>query len=390
MNSSFLFRLSVYLLVILSACHRDYPDGVSVPGQLSYREGNLVEWQHTFKDQFVHLLKIPNADLSAQTVSYKIVSFLKDDRDDQRLYKILKRNCIDFKIEKNHLVLQSLHKKVVVYKVEYAAKDQTPLSGFLLVPQISDPLLPSFLYVHGHGASADESGFDGTSYVKGVGFERALQGNLVFVPHVRGFAPGNAKEHIKLANELTQKGGELYLTKVALDAMTSQDLLEQLDLTQFGVDAKIDLQKNTIAGVSLGGNIALLAGALDNRFESVEVHGIFIGYEVLFSKYHHFCQHLPQLIGQANIMDSALLIPPRHLVLTFGAKDLYSNGYAKTAVQSLLTSLKKARYPFCIHNDPKAQWDFLESLQVDSDQRCEASHVEVYVDSRKGHEYIEP
>ncbi len=221
-------------------------------------------------------------------------------------------------------------------------------SAFLLIPHEStilnaDKKAPSLIYYHGHGTRRTKSAFDVNNYTRGIGFKAALAGFIVLVPTVRSMEVWD--DHASYTREL-HKEGKSILAQAALDTAHLQTMLE-LDSMQKSYNYKIDPGANAVAGVSFGGQVAHLAGALDDRFEIVSTHGTYYGFEVINSDAHHRCQHLHDIEGVANIFDISMLIPPRILHVGIGDNDKFYNDFSVTAINRLTTNYKTAGLTIC-------------------------------------------
>jgi len=235
-------------------------------GSLSYQGDSLRLWQKKISVQLPKLLNLSQEDLQARYIYAKKDSYIKDDQSDPHWPS----------------------NGIKIYTVTFPGYDGYPISALLLIPSIKKfSKVPTVIYYHGHSASKEDAAFNQKHYLKGMGYQWAKQGYLVLVPTIRGFENNN-KDHQKIALNL-EKRGKHFLSTLALDALYAQDFLEKMPLSEWEIPLKIDTTRNSLVGVSLGGQLALLAGALDTRFETVSVHGAFFGYEILFSRHHHFC-----------------------------------------------------------------------------------------------------
>ncbi len=355
------FPFFICLLFLLSCS--SYPEGPALTYALSYRGGSLETWQKQFYNQLNSLLKIPptELDMSHRALQVSLTPF-PFSLHESNLKKYLNPgcnfltrwrrtrataySCPSFENHGSYLLLkdpQSLEGAVRLYQVSYRGYQQRSLQAYLLVPEEHPEVAkPTFLYFHGHSSHKEEATLDPLSYVSGMGLIKAREGYVVLVPDVRSFGPHELMNHYE---EISLPHEDLFVVSATLDALYAEDILEKRELQKLGVPLVIDEKHNTISGVSFGSNIALLAGALDARFENVETHALFTGYEVQCSSFHHSCQCLKPLLHQANIFDVALLIYPRRLQVVLGLDDKFSNEYAFSALRQLMGHEKTALGP---------------------------------------------
>ena len=163
------------------------------------------------------------------------------------------------------------------------------------------------------------------------------------------------------------------------DGVLWGEILSQADFKILNVPEVTRTDFNVVAGTSLGSQVALLVGAIDVRYEVTASFGGFYGFEVLHTKSHHACQHLPLLTQNANIMDLALLVPPRRLILGMGEKDKFENGYARSAWTGLQSSLQTAQIPSCAGTPESVLKIF---------QEHQACSVAMLRDPKAGHEVL--
>lgn len=323
-----------------------YQNGLSYPGSESYQGGDIKAWQNRFRIVLAEALSIDASWLNKerQPPSYLL-------QNPEKIYQYLlahpqffhsKTNESFFKdngppeiiLKKDHvaLILPVTRDEIKVYEVIITSFDGTPIPSLLFIP--SKPLLGTVLFYHGHGSNYKKAAFDFYAYTHGFGYLGASMGFAVLVPEVRTFGDAIPKKvHSKAAQKYWEKQTPLIGTFVK-DAMVMEDFLKN-NVSVFLFSKQEPPTYRVIAGVSLGGQIALNTGALDERFDLVSTHGAFYGYEVLFTNQHCYCQWVPKLLGKANIFDVGFLVYPRTLHVGMGAKERYYNDYSKSAIKHL-------------------------------------------------------
>lgn len=394
-----------------SFAKKKYPEIEAKPGSLSYKPGtNFKKWQKKFYKQFIKAMglnsnqviskfarKKPEYYLNSLNLGQtsKLSQYLKSVyKKDFNLPEELKGspcNTMDARgrplyadfyppkyVNKiNHVVLYSCKKDdkgIRVYQLTYKSFDGHPISSFLLVPNNSNAKyyakaggkVPTLIYYHGHLSTKEDAAFNPHSYTRGVAYHAALNGFLVLVPDVRGFGESERTLGHKAQAQKFRQQGMNFMSAVAMDAIYAQDVLESLNLKDFGLNYKIDPGFNMIAGVSLGGGIALTTGALDRRFDYVSSHSIFIGYEFLFSEHHCHCQQIPKAHNKFNVFDVAALIPPGTLHVGMGAKDPIFNLSAKSALTRFTQYMVAAKQNVCMGQFGDANPDFILDKELRS------------------------
>jgi dienelactone hydrolase len=381
---------------------KKYPDGYSLPGSLSYQSGNLKAWQNKTYPKFLKLMGINRGQVNSKGLRKQKIEIEHIDLQSDGFKRLLKPytgavskpgdgSCksensqgyplyADYYppqyVEKiDHIVLYSCKKDdagIQVYKIKYSAYQGQKISAYLFLPnntkeayyKKSGGKVPTLIYYHGHGSTKEDAAFNPRSYVRGIAYHAALNGYVVLAPDIRGFGESeNGQGHKAIATSLRNKGSNFFAA-IAMDTMYAQDFLESPHLKKMGLKRAIDKSFNVVAGISLGGQAALMSGAIDKRFEAVSTHGIFLGYEVVSSKFHCHCSHLPKLAGKLNIFDVALLISPRTVHIGMGGKDYFFNNYAKSAIEMLAYNLSENKQDICFGQNDNFGLDFIRNIAV--------------------------
>lgn len=392
---------------------KKYPDGYALPGPYSYKKGTLEAWQKKTRPEIIKLMGLNSNEIDnpkARALRYEIVPFTVNTKDKKnplsklleplskselkKLEKNSKKSDKDCKTEnsrgrplyadyyppkfeqkKDHIVLYSCKadsEGIRVYKVSYQGYQNKKVFAYLFIPNQSrgnfynkaGGKAPTLIYYHGHGSTKDDASFNKHSYVRGIAYHAALNGFVTLVPDVRGFGESEIGEGHKAMAKRLRSEGTNFVSANVMDTVYAQDLLQQFDYSKVGFNYAIDTKFNAVGGVSMGGLIALYAGALDTRFELISSHGIFVGNEVLFSKFHCHCSKIPALEGKVNIFDIALLIAPRTLHVGMGAKDQFFNTYSKSALEMHAFNLVETEQKICFGQNDKEGLGFLRNMHV--------------------------
>lgn len=201
-----------------------------------------------------------------------------------------------------------------------SAADGREIPASIFVRAQPPPLGDVVLLLHGHANRGDKVlGRD--TRLRGAAAELARAGRVVVAPQTRSFGDFivDGKDHEAYARGL---GDGAFLREALADALT---------MVEFAKARFPKRSSLTLAGHSLGGYIALHAGALSPDVDKVVVSGIFLPYSCLHTEEHHRCQHSRALRERAEIADVAGLVAPRPLVIEFGSRDPYLTGSAREA-----------------------------------------------------------
>lgn len=404
----------------VSETQKKYPNGTAKKGTLSYKNsGSISDWQDDAFPEFLDLMGIDNYVLSKQSNRNTKLEILPIDipSDSKHpLKKLIQQNdsklsttCMTGQkngkptsrnyppvVEKksDHLLLKACKNSdydVRLYKVLFKGYLGQQLVAYVLIPPKvkQTKKAPTLLYYHGHMSTKEDTALNPFSYLKGAGYHHALNGFLVMTPDIRGFGESEIGiGHKERALELRAQGTN-FLAAIAMDAVYAQDILEKINFKEMGLDKGIDRKKSFISGVSLGGQVALIAGALDDRFEVVSSHSIFVGWEILFSKFHCHCSHMPRLKEKFNVFDLALFVYPRKLHLTMGGKDDFFNNFSKSALDELSTSYASQHEKLCVGPDNSEKLDFIRNQEVRNSYRTDLScPLVLEIDHKAKHELI--
>lgn len=393
--------LSAILFFICLVSCSEYPDGFAREGEYSYsptRHEDVVAWQNEFRQMAIQAIKLPSQLFSTDLSSDQIHDHISPINFDEPQYANLKKTVVPFESQKVaqkachknsktvFYVQRSEHVRVAncdsiktfpeqgvdVYDVRLKAYDGFELRAYFLLP-IKGDVQPqhSLIYWHGHASSRESASFDYRNYNKAIGLDLALRGVVTIVPTVRYFEIDGSL-HTRLMKTKVVKAPDL-MTRWVYDAWFWGQWIEHTSFSRLKIADNIEdapfRKHRHVAGTSLGSQIALWIGALDERYETVSTFGGFYGFEVLYSKFHDACQHVPALIEKANITDLALLVWPRKLQIGLGGAESYYNGFSKTAWAILKRNILSLDGHVC-EGQPQ---QFLEKLK--NHEVCDASYI---------------
>jgi len=150
----------------------------------------------------------------------------------------------------------------------FEAADGTAIPAFLFRPKTTRPA-PAALVIPGHGRGiVDTAGLTGKSYQHGIAFALARAGFISLSPELRGFGYLGARlgsDHVRLARRALRDGTFYY-------AIVLHDL--RIALALLSDDPDVDRKRIAVTGCSLGGDLSLTLGALDQRIGAVVAQGL--------------------------------------------------------------------------------------------------------------------
>jgi dienelactone hydrolase len=207
--------------------------------------------------------------------------------------------------------------------VSFRSFDGTSIPAFLLQPAGANGSRPAALVIPGHGRGIRGAAGLLEDYQNHAALELARDGYVVLVPELRGFGllgPAIGLDHRVVATNAL-RAGQSYKGIVARDL--------QRALTALAGLPGVDDQRIGVAGASMGGELALLLGVLDDRVAATAVnsHGMHVGpvsdAEALerFAA-RHGCHILPAGAPVLAMEDWYRLLVPRPLLVVDGEADL--------------------------------------------------------------------
>ncbi len=196
--------------------------------------------------------------------------------------------------------------------VSFQANNKTGkrIAGLLAVPKQPGPR-PAMICLHGHGGSAKHA-FDAKGIYHGFADRFARGGYVVFAPTL---------------------GHRKYAAMVLWDLMRSVELLQSRP--------EVDPTKIGVAGLSMGGEWAMLLAACDERMKAAVISGWMCSNEGILSVGNCPCWKMPGLLELADSAEINLLIAPRPVLFENAERDIYIPiTYSKQAYTRLLAGYK--------------------------------------------------
>lgn len=185
----------------------------------------------------------------------------------------------------------------------------------ILVPRRGAGTAPhaAVLVVPGHGRGRSDC-FDPRSYQRAIALEVARRGVLVAVPELRAFGSlggggdGSSRDPAHLADIRFN----LRFGRTALGTYL-HDLAAVLDL--LAARADVDRARIGVAGVSLGGVLAIHLGALDGRIAAVASSGVLAAPSMLSAAERITEFDVPGIARVARTIDIAAAVAPGPLLI---------------------------------------------------------------------------
>jgi dienelactone hydrolase len=223
-----------------------------------------------------------------------------------------------------------------------AAPDGVEMPAYLLVPPGPGPF-PAVVFLHGHDASAEhvlgkadpDPGGHGAyhAYMRSLRWveEAPRAGHLCLIPEQRGLG--------ELAEPTGPGCQHLVLNALAfgttLQGLRVADLVRWVDYLVGRPDAQPG--RLAVGGVSLGGELAVLLAAFDERVDAAIPAGhVRLLREELHGSAFCSCGYAPGLFAEFDLPEIAGLIAPRPLLVQSGDRDpLYPRSSAEAGIARL-------------------------------------------------------
>jgi len=216
------------------------------------------------------------------------------------------------------------------------------IPAYLLIPSTIASPTP-VLAVQGHGSVWGVLGID-DDYHHGFGVELCRAGFVVLVPELRGF--GNLADlaaHDGQRKLAYWNWGEVMAYTLTTDAFLKGhtligDTLEDLYAWGSYVCEYTNQPNYAIAGISYGGDLALMLAALDVRIHKTFASGTLGSMVPIFERCYNAPAHcVPNLLKYMDRQEIVSCIAPRSLCVHYGELDVpsptnFSASYNETAI----------------------------------------------------------
>lgn len=197
---------------------------------------------------------------------------------------------------------------------------------YLLLPTDSDPPYSVVFAIHGHceqgkelsiGRSEGEAGRIADER-RDIARQAVERGHAAIAPDMRGFGELTPETDDQGGCRTLQMHAQLFGRSLLGDR--TWDVLKLLDFVE--ERDELDADRVGITGHSGGSAVALLAGALDERFTAVASCCYFCTFEAsLLARDHCVCNYVPGLARLAGVADIGGLVADRPLRIVAGEAD---------------------------------------------------------------------
>jgi dienelactone hydrolase len=251
-------------------------------------------------------------------------------------------------------VRETCFQGVTIKALVMQVNDDLSIPAYLLVPEAVKMPGSAVMAIHGHGDIEPCLG-ERDDYNHMFALKLAQAGHLVLCPEVRGFGvlndmaadrEGHRLDYWNRAKRVNDRQftlvtdalikGETLIGETVMDLLRWEDYLAR----------KHDIKNVRVAGISYGGDLALVYPVFSSRVERIFASGTFGSFAPIFSRCYNAPAHvIPNVLRWLDRADIAGLNAPRPIALHFGerdtpSKDNYSASYNET-VPEALRQLKK-------------------------------------------------
>jgi len=278
---------------------------------------------------------VPKADLKLR-FSYKTPekTMAYNDKEDQAEWQAKCRcklreliacdaDVMDRNIQVHHTTKIEF---ATVYSLIMHVDDTLSLPGYLLVPDEIKCETP-VLAIQGH--AYDVKGILGLAddYHHGFGLELCRAGFVTLVPEIRGFGTMvnlAAHDERKL---IYYNWGELMAYTLVTDAFMKGytligDTISDLFAWSAYLRGYVKQEKYSVAGISYGGDLALILAALDDRADKTFASGTLGSMTPIFDTCYNAPAHcIPGILKYMDRQEIAQCIAPRALAVHYGELD---------------------------------------------------------------------
>ncbi|MCZ2077269.1 MAG: acetylxylan esterase [Bryobacteraceae bacterium] len=198
-----------------------------------------------------------------------------------------------------------------VEKIVYQSEPGVSVPSLLYLPDKLRAPERTLIHCHGHGSGPDHPLY---SYK----LEFVKRGYVVFAPEVRDFGQRAFGKPGGMACDRTYKLAALLGKNIA--GLRLWDFLRAIDYLE--TRPEVDRRRIACGGLSLGGELAMLLAALDERIRASFISGFLSTYDALmFQKNNCICYTIPGIMALCRMSDIAGLIAPRPVVIQTGTRD---------------------------------------------------------------------
>jgi dienelactone hydrolase len=227
--------------------------------------------------------------------------------------------------------------------------DDLSIPAYLLVPEAVRAPASAVIAIHGHGDIEPCLGAR-DDYHHQFALKLAQAGHLVLCPEIRGFGvlsdmaadrAGHRLDYWNRAQRVNDRQftlvtdalikGETLVGETVVDLLRWEDYLAR----QHGI------RTVRVAGISYGGDLALVYPVFSSRVERIFASGTFGSFAPIFSRCYNAPAHcIPNILRWMDRADIAGLNAPRPLALHYGERDQpsrtnYSAAYNETVPEAL-------------------------------------------------------
>jgi len=230
--------------------------------------------------------------------------------------------------------LELLHYLAAIQRGEFSYQDiwflldgKRLFRAARLCPTGAHEPLPAIVVFMGHGKLSQVLS-EAKSYQKACAAAFARRGYLVYAMENVGMEP-RGDTHLDIDQAMRLYGWSWYSLLFAHSRMLLDEVFR---------DPMVDRERVGVTGVSTGGFLSLVAGALDPRVAAVSVHGFFGTMRDFFiadSHRHCRCGAVTGLLPEFDLPTLATLVAPRPLHISTAQKDSFRPHAAKQWVERI-------------------------------------------------------
>ena len=257
--------------------------------------------------------------------------------------KLCELIACDFSLTKERLV--KIHHTTnteygVIHSLIMQINENLSIPAYFLIPHTIKSQLP-VIAIQGHGYVGGVLGLI-DDYHHGFGVDLFRYGYVVLVPEIRGF--GNL---VDLADSIDGHRLVYYCEHTANTLVTDafikgytliSDTVQDLYAWGNYICEYVKQQNYYVAGISYGGDLALILSALDDRINKTFASGSLGSMAVIFEKCYNAPAHcIPNILKYMDRQEIASCIAPRSLCVHYGELDApspknFSASYNETAI----------------------------------------------------------